>query len=376
MASDGARARDLGVPFDGDPGPLNAVTDVPGVEVGHVTLIEDLPARADAPAGVAVRTGVTALHPLGRGAPEGVTGGWFSLNGNGEMTGTAFLDEFGTVFGPVVSTNTLSVGTARDAVVAWCRARIGFGHAVVAGSLPVAAETWDGKLNDIFGGHVRPEHVHRALDAATGGPVTEGNVGGGTGMTAYDFKAGIGTASRRVATEVGPYTLGVLVQANYGKRPHLRIAGVPVGREISEAMPAAEDGGGAPRPPGPDGSIIAMVVTDAPLLPFQLRAVAKRVALGLGRNGSIAAHSSGDLFLAMSTANPVTYGAEGVQRASFVPSERLDPVYEATVQASEEAVVNALVAARTMTGAGGVTYHALPHARLQEVLRDHSRLIR
>ncbi|MDZ7799705.1 MAG: P1 family peptidase [Trueperaceae bacterium] len=376
MTRDAVRARDLGVPFDGDPGPLNAVTDVPGVEVGHVTRIEDLPARDDAPGGVAVRTGVTALHPLGRGATEGVMGGFFSLNGNGEMTGTAFLDEFGTVFGPVVSTNTLNVGTARDAVAAWCRARIGFGHAVTAGSLPVAAETWDGKLNDIFGGHVRAEHVHRALDAASAGPVAEGNVGGGTGMTAYDFKAGIGTASRRVATTGGPYTLGVLVQANYGKRPHLRIAGVPVGREIPEAMPTAEDGAEAGRPAGPDGSIIAMVVTDAPLLPVQLRAVAKRVALGLGRNGSIAAHSSGDLFLAMSTANRVAYDPDGVHRASFVPSERLDPVYEATVQASEEAVVNALVAARTMTGAGGVTYYALPHARLQEVLHAYGRLAR
>ena len=371
------RARDLGIPFDGTPGPWNAITDVQGVEVGHVTLNRDEPATGER-APVAVRTGVTAIHPLGKGGTNAVLGGWFSLNGNGEMTGTTFLDEFGTIYGPLAITNTLSVGLARDAVAAWSRRHVGFGHAMIAASLPVAAETWDGQLNDIFGFHVTREHVHRALETAEGGPVAEGNVGGGTGMTAYEFKSGIGTSSRIAATELGTYTVGVLVQSNYGKRPQLRIAGVPVGREIVDLMPERPQNRSqdAQEPPGVlgDGSIIAVVATDAPLLPNQLRALAKRVSLGLGRLGSVASHSSGDIFLAFSTAYRVSYRGNELLSLEAVPLELVDPLYVATIDATEESVVNALIAAETMTGAHGVTYHALPHGRLREALAKYGRL--
>ena len=374
MNDSNPRARDLGVPFMGTPGDLNAITDVRGVEVGHVTLIRDDPTEGAAGA-ISVRTGVTAIHPLGKAATDAVLGGWFSLNGNGEMTGTTFLDEFGAIYGPLAITNTLSVGLVRDAVAAWSRSHIGFGHAMIAASLSVAAETWDGQLNDIFGFHVTREHVRQALEASSSGPVAEGNVGGGTGMMSYEFKAGIGTSSRHVETELGTFTVGVLVQSNYGKRHHLRIAGVPVGLEISDLMPESGSSfAGDPPPYRGDGSIIAIVATDAPLLPHQLKAIAKRVSLGLGRLGSIAAHTSGDIFLAFSTANRVRY--EGAAMLSFdaLPAERIDPLFEATVDATEESVVNALIAADTMTGHRGFTAYALPHDRLREVLAKYGRL--
>jgi len=355
------RARDLGVPFEGSPGPLNAITDVAGVSVGQVTLMQDLEGNRK------VRTGVTAILPRGRdtlGTPA--YGAWFALNGNGEMTGTAWLDESGQLEGPVMLTNTHSVGVVRDAVIAW---RVRAGGADASGywwSLPVVAETWDGDLNDINGFHVKPADVDRALDSAKSGPFEEGNVGGGTGMTCHDFKCGIGTASRRIAVAGGSYTVGVLVQANYGVRETLRIAGVPVGQELP--LPAE-----APPAKGDQGSIIIVVATDAPLLPHQLRRVAKRAGLGLARMGSYAGNGSGDIFIAFSTANAgALQGAEKVQSSS-IGNDFLDPVFKGTVEATEEAIVNAMVAARDMVGTEGHRAQALPHADLVRLLKKYGR---
>src|SRR6476620_8529576 len=323
------RARDLGVPFDGTPGPLNAITDVAGVEVGHTTLI-------GGEGKAAVRTGVTAVLTRGKKSQDPVFGGWFSGNGNGEMTGTTWLEEGGFLEGPVMITNTHSVGTVRDAVIAW-RIKHGF-TGEYPWSLPVVAETYDGWLNDINGFHVKTEDAVHALDDAQSGPVTEGNVGGGTGMICNEFKGGIGTASRRLDAKHGGYTIGVLVQCNYGVRPNLRIAGVPVGLEIPEHAAYEKE----------SGSIIVVVATDAPLLPHQLKRLARRVPLGLARTGSISGNGSGDIFIAFSTANPDAARPGQVSRVEMLPLDRMDPLFEATVQATEEAIVNALVAARTM----------------------------
>jgi D-aminopeptidase len=360
------RARELGVPFEGTPGPLNAITDVAGVTVGQVTLIEDLAG------GRKVRTGVTAILPRGR---ESVVtpayGGWFSLNGNGEMTGTAWLEESGQLEGPIMLTNTHSVGVVRDAVIAW---RVASGEADAGGywwSLPVVAETWDGHLSDINGFHVKPEHAVRALERAASGPVAEGNVGGGTGMVCHEFKCGIGTASRRVAVAKATHTVGVLVQANYGLRDTLRIAGVPVGQELRNDRIYSEE---ATAPAAETGSIIIVVATDAPLLPHQVKRLARRAALGLGRMGSVAGNGSGDLFIAFSTANAgALAGGAPVVQLSAITNDSIDPLFEATVQATEEAIVNALVAARDMQGTEGHYAKALPHAELQRLLRQYGR---
>lgn len=361
VAQRGARARALGVPFDGVPGPHNAITDVAGVEVGHVTLVSGSGEHA-------VRTGVTAVLPRGKGSFVPVFAGGFALNGNGEMTGTAWVEEGGLLGGPVMLTNTHSVGVVRDAVIAWALRRFPGTDAAWEMGLPVVAETYDGFLNDINGFHVTREHAFAALDGAAGGPVAEGAVGGGTGMMAYEFKAGIGTASRRLAATAGGYTVGVLVQANYGKRAELTIAGVPVGREIPDAMPV--------RPKDArDGSIIVVVATDAPLLPHQLKRVARRVSLGIGRLGGLAHNSSGDLFIAFSTANAGAAAAKtGEAPMTAVANDALDPLFAATVQATEEAIVNALTAAPTTTGVRGTTVHALPHPRLRAALKKWGRL--
>jgi len=360
------RARDLGVPFDGTPGPLNAITDVAGVTVGQVTLIQDLPD------GRKVRTGVTAIVPRGRDTLDtGAYAGWFPLNGNGEMTGTTYLEEMGRLDGPVVLTNTHSVGAAHAAVIAW---RVRAGPADASGywwSSPVVAETWDGELNDINGFHVKAMHVDRALDGATSGPVAEGNVGGGTGMICHEFKCGIGTASRRVSIEGRQYTLGVLVQANYGMRDTLRIAGVPVGQHLRNDRIFSESDPGA----GDTGSIIVVVATDAPLLPHQLKRVARRPALGLGRMGSFAGNGSGDIFLAFSTANGAALGGQPLAQSTSLGNDLLDPLFEATVQATEEAIVNAMVAARDMQGNDGHYAKALPHAELVQLLGRYGRLV-
>ena len=358
------RARDLGVPFEGTPGPLNAITDVAGVEVGHATLIRG-EGRLEVGRGP-VRTGVTAVLPRGRSYGDSVFAGWFSLNGNGEMTGTTWIEESGLLSGPVMITNTHSVGVVHSAVIAYqlLHAEHSAGD---SWSLPVVAETWDGQLNDINGFHVKQEHVFQALDGARGGPVPEGNVGGGTGMICHEFKGGIGTASRRLDEGLGGFTVGVLAQCNYGLRPQLRVAGVPVGREMGGL-----DGSGPTG--GDDGSIIIVVATDAPLLPHQLKRLARRAALGLARNGSIAGNGSGDIFIAFSTANPGAGAGRGEASLRMLSNSRMNPLFEATVQATEEAIVNALVAAETMVGVEGRRVAALPHERLRAVLRRYNRL--
>jgi len=356
------RARDLGVPFDGQPGPLNAITDVKGVEVGHTTLISGT-GKLKVGEGP-VRTGVTAILPRGKESKDAVFGGWFTLNGNGEMTGTTWVEDSGFVDGPIMITNTHSVGVVRDAVIAW---KVKRGQPDMEGywwSLPVVAETWDGYLNDINGFHVKPEHVFHALDTAHGGPVEEGSVGGGTGMICNEFKGGIGSASRVLNAKQGGYIIGVLVQCNYGEREQLRIAGVPVGREISERPVWKDD----------TGSIIIVVATDAPLIPTQLKRVARRAALGLARNGSYSGDGSGDIFIAFSTANTGAANPKGIHNLKMLPNDQLNPIFLATVQATEEAVINAMVAAETMTGINDHTVIALPHDKLREVLKKYNRL--
>ena len=358
------RARDLGVPFDGNPGPNNAITDVRGVEVGHTTLIsgEGKLKVGEGP----VRTGVTAILPRGKTSTDEVFGAWFTLNGNGEMTGTTWLEDSGFLDGPVMITNTHSVGVVRDAVIAW---RIRHAPPDANGyswSLPVVAETADDDLNDMNGFHVKPEHAFHALDTAHSGPVEEGNVGGGTGMICNEFKGGIGTSSRVLDATYGGYTVGVLVQCNYGWRSQLRIAGVPVGKEIPEHKIRDND----------VGSIIVVVATDAPLIPTQLKRVARRVSLGLGRDGSYSGDGSGDIFIAFSTANPGAANPKGVHDLKMLPNEQLNPIFLATVQATEEAVINAMIAAETMTGANNLTVYALPHDRLREVLKKYNRLVK
>jgi L-aminopeptidase/D-esterase-like protein len=357
-----ARARQLGVPFDGTPGPLNAITDVAGLEVGHTTLISG-------DGNQAVRTGVTAVWPRGKQSGTPVFGGWFSLNGNGEMTGTTWLEESGLLDGPVLITNTHSVGVVRDSYIKWRLAwsrKMGL-HIEDEWSLPVVAETWDGFLNDINGFHVLDRDVFAAVEAAKGGPVAEGNVGGGTGMVCYGFKGGIGTSSRKA----GPYTVGVLVQCNCGRRAQLRIAGVPVGQEITGNEPYALNF----RHAGEDyGSIIIVVATDAPLLPHQMKRLARRASLGLARTGSSSGNGSGDIFIAFSTANPDAGRTSGLATLSMLPNDEMNKLFEATAQATEEAIVNAMVGAETMTGFEGHTVIALPHDRLQEVLKKYERL--
>ena len=356
------RARDLGIPFDGLPGSLNAITDVAGVEVGLTTLIS-----GKGPLVVGrgpVRTGVTAVFPRGKEALNQVFAAWFTLNGNGEMTGTTWLEESGFLEGPVLITNTHSVGVVHDAVIAWQLKRMG--DRFPSWSLPVVAETWDGDLNDINGFHVRPEHVFQALDNARSGPVAEGNVGGGTGMIVHGFKGGTGTSSRQVEIRQASYTVGVLVQANYGSRDQLTIAGVPVGKELRDLMPQVDDKDA--------GSIIVVIATDAPLLPHQLKRIAERASLGIARTGGIGSNGSGDIFIAFSTANPGAPGSSDLAKLDMLPNDWINPLFAATVQATEEAIINAMIAAETMEGVNGHVVHAIPHDRLRSILRKYGRL--
>ncbi len=388
LAEDRPRARDLGVPLEGTPGELNAITDVPGVAVGHATIIEG-EGKLEVGKGP-VRTGVTAILPRGvDGISTPVFAGSFSLNGNGEMTGTLWVEEGGQMGGPITITNTHSVGTVRDAVIEWMLAR----DDSLEWSLPVTAETWDGSgynyqgLNDANGFHVTKQHAFEALDAARPGPVTEGSVGGGTGMVCNEFKGGIGTSSRIVEIEGESYTVGVLVQCNYGLREWLKVAGVPVGLELdrpricfenadywfdtSVDLPCDEEGEGREQD---TGSIIVVVATDAPLLPHQLKRVARRVGPALGRMGSFVGNGSGDIFIAFSTANAEAFGYEGVQAASMLPNSSLTPIFAGSVLATEEAILNAMLAADTMVGANTVRVPGLPHAELQRVLQKYNRL--
>ncbi len=354
------RARGLGLPFPGDPGPFNAITDVAGVEVGYATLLE-----GDGPLVVGagpVRTGVTAILPRGRfdaGIP--CFAGSSVLNGNGEMTGLAWIEEIGQLQTPVTITNTHSVGVARDATLRWMvKHGIGLDH---DWGLPVAAETYDGDLNDINGFHVTDDHVFAALDAATGGPLELGSVGGGAGMICYDFKGGSGSASRMARTVGGDFAVGVFVQANFGRRDQLVVLGVPVGSHFNTPRLRERDA----------GSIIAVVATDAPLLPHQLKRLARRVPLGLARTGTIGGHSSGDIFLAFSTANGEAMG-EGLVSADFLADSAIDPLFRGVVEATEEAVIDAMIANRTMVGRDGAIAHALPADRLLDLLRGASRI--
>src|SRR5213596_3974397 len=364
------RARDLGIPFEGTPGKFNAITDVSGVEVGYRTLISG-EGKLEVGKGP-VRTGVTAILPRGPASlNDPVYAGFFSLNGNGEMTGTPWIEESGFLEGPIIITNTHSVGVARDAVIAW---RVKHGAADKTGywwSLPVVAETWDGWLNDINGFHVKPEDVWHALDTAQGGAIEEGNVGGGTGMICYEFKGGNGTASRIVSVAVAgggdpgaqktsrAYTVGVFLQANFGRRPQLMIADIPVGKEIPGEVYKKEN-----------GSCIAVVATDAPLLPNQLKRLARRVSLGLARTGTISGNSSGDLFIAFSIANPNVASPDQITHdVQTIPNDLTDPLSAGVVQATEEAVVNALVDNHSMSGRDNHRVDALPHDRLREIMK-------
>jgi D-aminopeptidase len=410
------RASDLGISalLGGTTGPLNAITDVAGIEVGHTTLVSGSGrlVRGEGP----VRTGVTLLYPRGKDSTDPVFGGWFSLNGNGEMTGTTWLQEGGILEGAIAITNTHSVGVVRDAMLQWNASTPG----LQPWGLPFAAETYDGALNDINGFHVKAEHVYSAIESARGGAVEEGNVGGGTGMICHGFKGGIGTSSRRVTDAQGGYTVGVLVQCNYGARRELSIAGVPVGQEIPDLLPCvanrdtsllpgrprcegfavggrrgsaaevagnAEEAGGGHGAAGSatdidgvggagigDGSIIIIVATDAPLLPHQLRRLAVRASLGVARVGGKAENGSGDIFIAFSTANPRTAADTGTARLEMLPNARMNTLFYATVQATEEAIVNALLAAETMTGANDLRVHAMPMDRMMGAMRKYNRL--
>jgi L-aminopeptidase/D-esterase-like protein len=377
------RAREMGLSavIGGTPGTLDTITDVGGVEVGHTTLISG-DGRLEVGKGP-IRTGVTVVHPRGKTSNDPVFAAWFTLNGNGEMTGTTWIKESGFLEGPIGITNTHSVGVVRDAILRWQAKRPG----LQPWGLPVVAETYDGGLNDINGFHVTAEHTIAALDGASGGPVLEGNVGGGTGMTCHGFKGGIGSASRVLSKADGGYTVGVLVQCNYGRRSELRVAGVPVGEEIADLTPCISiDNPSAPSnrrrctgadAPGEDagaGSIIIVVATDAPVLPHQLQRVVTRASLGVGRMGGKGENSSGDIFIAFSTANPGTAAQKDPSRVDILPNDRINPLFYATVQATEEAIVNAMLAAETMTGADGLRVFALPHDRLMAAMRKYGRV--
>ncbi|TPV35343.1 P1 family peptidase [Paucihalobacter ruber] len=356
------RARDLGISFEGVTGVNNSITDVAGVEVGYKTLVEgsgDL-IRGKGP----VRTGVTVILPKGK-TDKSYGASWFSLNGDGEMTGLPYIEDYGKGYGPIGITNTNSVGIVRDAIGEWSFNKFSNSDYIdFAFGLPVVAETWDGTLNDINGFHIKKEHVWEALDSSSGGKVMEGSVGGGTGMVCYEFKGGSGTASRIFTIDSVQYTLGVFVQANFGRRSDLMIRGIPVGKKITDLEAIISE------PKRKDGSIIAIVATDAPLLPGQLKLVAKRVTHGIARTGTFSHSSSGEIFLALSTSVPEYDDKWMKEQWSVVPKWKLDPIFEATVQATEEAILNALIAAKDMDGINGNKVFALPHNRLKEVLNE------
>ncbi len=362
------RARDIGIPFNGVPGKFNAITDVKGVEVGYSTIIsgQGKNVRGQGP----VRTGVTAILPRGRNNNP-VFANWYSLNGNGEMTGTTWVTESGFLETPIMITNTNSVGVVRDAVLKWF-VKTGWYKEDFWYTYPVVAETYDGFLNDIYGFHIKESNAYEALDTAKSGPITEGNVGGGTGMMCLGFKGGTGTASRMVKIKDSTYTVGVLVQSNFGDKKSFTVAGVPVGEELKDTLnyefkapPSYQPG---------DGSIIVVVATDAPLLPHQLKRIAARVPLGIGIVGGRGENGSGDLFIAFSTANPAAFQRDSFTKVDQLPNDLIDPLFDATVQAVEEAIINAMVAAETMEGINGNKAYGLPHELLIEVLKKYNRI--
>lgn len=359
------RARDLGIPFSGTPGAFNAITDVAGVEVGFTTLIEG---KGELQEGKGpVRTGITAIFPKGKSYQGRVFAAWYTLNGNGEMTGTTWLKESGCLGSPVMITNTHSVGVVRDAVIEYYVKKfptMGYSGDI---SLPVVAETFDGFLNDINGFHIKKEHVFSAIESASSGAVKEGNVGGGTGMICHFFKGGTGTSSRKVLINKQEFTVGLLVQTNYGSRDQLNIAGVPIGKEIQDLLPSVNK-------KDKDGSIIVVLATDAPLLPHQLERLAKRIPLGIGVVGGRGNNSSGDIFIAFSTANADINKDREVSKIEMLPNDLMDQLFTATAEATEEAIVNSMVAAETMEGINGNKAYAIPHDRLVALLKKYNRI--
>jgi len=363
-----SRARDIGIPFDGTPGKFNAITDVKGVEVGYSTIIsgEGKNIRGKGP----VRTGVTAILPRGKNNNP-VYANWYTLNGNGEMTGTTWLTESGFLEGPVMITNTNSVGTVRDAVLKWY-VKKGWYHEDFWYTYPVVAETYDGFLNDIYGFHVKETNAWEALDSAKSGFIKEGNVGGGTGMMCLGFKGGSGSSSRVVKVKDSTYTIGVFVQSNFGRKRNLTIAGVPVGKELIDTL--NNEFKAPPSYQAGDGSIIVVVATDAPLLPHQLKRVVQRVSLGIGLVGGQGTNGSGDIFIAFSTANPTAFQRANFTKVETLPNDEINPLFEATIQATEEAIINAMVAAETMEGINGNKSYALPHKLVIDILKKYNRI--
>jgi L-aminopeptidase/D-esterase-like protein len=354
------RARDLGIPFEGKTGEYNAITDVQGVTVGYSTVIE----------GESARTGVTILHPRGQNDHDPVFAAWFPFNGNGEMTGSAWVEEGGFLEGPIGITNTHSVGVVRDTIIQW---QVEHSGIFQGWSCPLVTETADGWLNDINAFFVKPEHVLAALGSATSGPIAEGNVGGGTGMLCYEFKGGTGTSSRKLPENFGGWTVGALAQTNFGRRFQLTISGIPVGQHLKDNTiwtsgenPFKQD----------DGSLIVILATDAPLLPHQLKRLAKRAALGMARTGSLGGNGSGDIFLAFSTANPhaALGGEQGVASIQALSNNFIDPLLMASAYATEESIINSMIAAEDMTGYKGVSAKALPHQKLQDILAMYNRM--
>jgi D-aminopeptidase len=362
------RARDIGIPFSGTPGKFNAITDVKGVEVGYSTIISGTGKniRGKGP----VRTGVTAILPRGRNNNP-VYANWYALNGNGEMTGTTWITESGFLEGPIMITNTNSVGVVRDAVLKWY-VKKGWYNEDFWYTYPVVAETYDGFLNDIYGFHVKEENAWEALDSAKTGFIKEGNVGGGTGMMCLGFKGGTGTSSRVIKIKDSTYTVGVLVQSNFGGKANFNILGVPIGRELMDTL--NYEFKEAPSYKPGQGSIIVIVATDAPLLPHQLKRIAARVPLGIGNLGGLGENSSGDIFLAFSTANPTAFQREAFTKPDDLPNDLINALFAATIKATEEAVVNAMLAAETMEGINGNKAYALPHKSVIEILKKYNRI--
>ena len=376
MSQQNVRARDLGIPFDGNPGKYNAITDVAGVEVGFTTLIEGNGQlqKGKGP----VRTGVTAVFPAGKKYTP-VFANWHCLNGNGDMTGTHWITESGFLETPILITNTSSVGTVRDAALEWMdKNKFYDTDQNFWYSYPLVAETYDGVLNDINGFHIKPEHVWHALETAKGGPVEEGNVGGGTGMICHEFKGGKGTSSRIIDESLGGYTVGVLVQANYGTRKQLTIAGVPIGKELANVLPpiinTTTEKVNRKSELSENGSIIVVLATDAPLLPHQLKRLAGRVSLGIGKTGGIGGNGSGDIFLAFSTANTNAFSRTTKTMVTMYSNDLMNDLFAATIEATEEAVINALVAATTMKGINDNTIFALPHEETINILKKYKRI--
>lgn len=373
LAGQKPRARDLGIPFAGTPGPLNAITDVQGVEVGHSTIISGTGKNIIGKG--PVRTGVTAIFPRGKRYSP-VYANWYSLNGNGEMTGTTWVTESGFLETPIMITNTNSVGVVRDAVLKWFVDTDWYRGEDWWYIYPVVAETYDGFLNDIYGFHVLDKHVLEAIRNAKEGKITEGNVGGGTGMMCLGFKGGIGTASRVITIGESNYTLGVLVQANFGAKRNLTVAGVPVGRELQDTLNNVLKIPPRSRKEDGDGSIIVVVATDAPLLPHQLKRIAQRVPLGIGLVGGRGSNGSGDIFIAFSTANKGAFSRKQITNVQSLPNDQISPLFDATAQATEEAIINAMIAAETMEGINGNKAYAIPHDLLVKVMRKYNRLLK